>query len=96
MSLILVLIVLFFPRLGAILLALFTDWFVTAGVGLLALVVGILFAPVTLLWFTVVVNFFGGQWGFLQIVGLILAVMADFGGGYGGYYHHHRYYVVED
>lgn len=96
MSLILVLIILFFPRLGLILLALFSDWFATAGLGLLSLVLGFIFAPVTLLWWSVVINVFGGHWGFVQIVVLILALLADFGGGYGSYYHHHRYYVVED
>lgn len=96
MSLIVVLIILFFPRLGLILLALFSDWFATAGLGLLSLVLGFIFAPVTLLWWSVVMNVFGGHWGFVQIVVLVLALLADFGGGYGSYYHHHRYYVVED
>ena len=96
MPLLVLLVILFFPRLGVILLALFSNWFATAGLGLLSLVLGFLFAPVTLLWYSVVMNYFGGHWGFLQIITLILALMADFGGGYGGYYHHHRYYVVEE
>jgi hypothetical protein len=96
MPLLLLLVVLFFPRLGILLLALFTNWFLTAGLGLLSLVLGFIFAPITLLWYTVVMNVFGGEWGILQIVVLILALLADFGGGYGGYHHHHKYYVVED
>lgn len=89
MPLLLLLIVLFFPRLGAVLLALLTDWFITAGVGLLALILGIIFAPVTLLWYSVVQNYFAGQWGLLQILVLVLALMADFGGSYGGWYRWH-------
>jgi hypothetical protein len=94
MALLVILATLFFPRLGVILLALFSDWFSRAGLGLLALVLGFIFAPVTLIWYSVVMNFFGGQWSFLPIIGLVLALLADFGGGYSGYYH--RYYVVED
>jgi len=96
MPLLLILVVLFFPRLGAVLLALFTTWFITAGIGLLSLILGIIFAPITLLWYSVVMNSFGGQWGILQILILVLAIMADFGSGWGGYHHHHRWYVVED
>ena len=96
MPLILLVIVVLFPRLGAVLLALLTDWFPRAGFGLLSLVLGIIFAPVTLLWYSVVMNVFGGQWGLLQILVLVLALMADFGGGWGGYHHHHRYYVVDE
>jgi hypothetical protein len=96
MQLILVLIILFFPRFGLVLLALFSDWFATAGLGLFSLLLGFLFAPVTLLWYSFVMNIFHGQWGIVQVLILILALMADFGSGYGGYRHHHRYYVVED
>jgi len=95
MPVLLLIIVLIFPRLGIVLLALLTNWFMTAGIGLLSLILGLIFAPVTLLWYSVVMNFFGGQWGILQIVVLVLALLADFGGGWGGYHHHHRYYVVE-
>ncbi|HTK60108.1 MAG TPA: hypothetical protein VL283_02785 [Candidatus Baltobacteraceae bacterium] len=96
MPLLLLIVVLFFPRLGILLLALFTTWFMTAGLGLLSLILGFIFAPITLLWYSVVMNSFGGVWGPLQIIVLILALLADFGGGWGGYHHHHKYYVVEE
>lgn len=96
MPLILLIVVLLFPRLGIVLLALLTSWFVTAGLGLLSLILGLIFAPVTLLWYSVVMNTFGGQWGLLQILVLVLALLVDFGGGYGGYYRHHHHAVIVD
>ena len=95
MPIILIVIVLLFPRLGSVLLALFTDWFARAGVGLLSLVLGLIFAPITLLWYSVVMNVWGGEWGLLQVAILVLSLAADFGGGWSGYHHHHRHYIVE-
>ena len=80
------------PRLVIVLLALLSTWFETAGVGLIGLILGTIFMPVTLLWYSVVANWFGGEWGILQIVVLVLAVMIDLGGSYGYTRHYH---VVE-
>ena len=95
MPILLLVIVVLFPRLGIVLLALLTDWFMRAGIGLLSLVLGLIFAPVTLLWYSVVMNVWGGDWGLLQVLILVLALLTDFSGGWGGYHHHHRHYVVE-
>ncbi len=92
MPILLLIVVLIFPRLGILLLALLTSWFAAAGLGLLSVLLGLIFAPVTLLWISVVNNSFGGVWGPIQIIGLVLALMFDFGGGYGGWT---RYYPAE-
>ena len=94
MPLILLIVFLLSPRLGAALLALFTTWFQMAGLGLIAVVLGIIFAPVTLLWYAAVINWFGGQWGILQILVLLLALAIDFGSSGYGYTNRH-YYIVE-
>jgi hypothetical protein len=92
MLLIFLLLILLSPRVVILLLAFLTNFFAVAGVGLLALLLGFIFAPFTLLWYAVVMNSFGGHWGLLQILVLVLALMADFGGPYG----YHRHYIVVD
>jgi len=65
------------PR-GLILgLWLLTDWF--AGVFGTALwpLLGFFFLPTTLLWYTAVQHWFGGNWGLWPIVGLITALAID-------------------
>jgi fructose-specific phosphotransferase system IIC component len=79
------------PRLVLALLALLTTWF--ASLNLLWVVLGIVFAPVTLLWVSVVINSFGGRWGVIQVLILALAIAVDFGGPY---YTRSRYYIVEE
>ena len=39
---------------------------------------------------------FGAVINNVQILILVLAIMADFGSGWGGYHHHHRFYVVDE
>lgn len=89
MPLLLLLVVVFFPRLGAVLLEIFSGWFTQAGIGLLVFVIGLIFAPITMIWYSVVMNVFGGQWGILQIIVMVLAIMADFSGPWGGWRHYH-------
>ena len=72
-----VLFALFTPRFLMILLWLFTGWF--KGIFNTALwpVLGFFFLPTTTLWYTAVHNWWGGHWGALQIVGLIVALIID-------------------
>jgi hypothetical protein len=65
------------PRLVIILLWLFTNWF--RGVFDTAIwpVLGFFLAPTTLLWYSAVQHWFGGQWGFWAVVGLIIALAID-------------------
>ena len=65
------------PRLVIILLWLFTGWF--RGIFATALwpVLGFFFLPTTLLWYTAVQRWFGGQWTLWPIVGLVIALAID-------------------
>jgi hypothetical protein len=71
------LIALITPRLLILLLWLFTTWF--RGIFPIALwpVLGFIFLPTTLLWYTAVQHWFGGQWTFWPIVGLVIALAID-------------------
>ncbi len=68
---------LFVPRLVVALLWFFSHWFDGLFDTLLWPVLGFLFAPTTLLWYSVVENVYGGSWGTLQIVVLVVALMLD-------------------
>lgn len=72
---------LFFPRLVAAYLYLLTNWFTGVFETRLWPVLGFLFMPYTMLWYSAVVNWYGSQWGFFQILILIVAVFADLGSG---------------
>ena len=69
------------PRFLIIVLWLFTSWF--KGVFSMALwpILGFFFLPTTLLWYTAVHNWWDGRWGVFQIIGLIIALSIDVGGG---------------
>lgn len=69
---------LFIPRIVIVVLWFFTDWFVGVFESLLWPLLGLIFAPTTLLWYSVVVNVYGGQWDTLQIIGAVIAVAIDF------------------
>lgn len=68
---------LLFPRIVIAGLWLLTDWFVGVFEGLLIPILGFLFLPTTLLWYSVVVNVWGGEWDLVQIVGTVIAVLID-------------------
>ena len=72
-----VFIALFTPRFLMVILWLFTSWF--KGIFNTALwpVLGFFFLPTTTLWYTAVQNWWGGHWGPLQIVGVIIALLID-------------------
>lgn len=75
------LIALFAPRIVIAGLYFLSDWFDGLFASILWPLLGFLFAPFTLLWYSVVVKFYGGEWGLLQIAGLILALALDFSPG---------------
>lgn len=72
-----VLFALLTPRVMILILWLFTGWF--RGIFNTALwpVLGFFCLPTTLLWYTAVQNWWNGQWGLLQIAGLVIALMID-------------------
>jgi hypothetical protein len=84
MPFLIVLLALFTPRLVVVLLWLFTDWFNGIFGSLLWPVLGFIFLPTTLFWYTAVVHWFGGQWTLWPIMGIAVALVIDFSptGGY--------------
>ena len=67
------------PRLAIVLLWLFTAWFRGVFPTPLWPVLGFLFLPTTLLWYSAVQHWYGGAWnGFVPIAGLVVALLIDF------------------
>jgi hypothetical protein len=77
MPLLLAILALVTPRIVIVLLWLFTTWF--DGLFTLTLwpILGFIFLPTSLLWYTVVLHWFGGVWSLWAIVGLIIALIID-------------------
>ena len=73
----LVALALFAPRVAVALLWYFTHWFDGLFTSLLWLVVGFIFLPTTLLWYSVVQHWFGGVWTLWPVVGIVVAVLID-------------------
>ncbi len=67
-----------FPRLAIVLLLLFSNWFARAFEGLLIPLLGLVFLPYTVLWVSVVANWYRGQWGLMQLLLLAVALLLDF------------------
>ena len=44
-------------------------------------ILGFIFMPRTMLWYSVVAHWWGGHWGFWQYVLLIIAILGDLGAG---------------
>jgi hypothetical protein len=65
------------PRLVIAGLWLLSDWFVGVFDTMLWPVLGFFFAPTTLLWYSAVHHWFGGEWGTVQIIGLVFAILID-------------------
>ena len=65
------------PRVTIVALWLLTTWFRGVFETQLWPILGFLFAPFTLLWYSAVANWWGGVWGGWQIAGLVVAVLLD-------------------
>lgn len=65
------------PRVVVVILWLFTHWF--SGIFHIALwpVLGFIFLPTTLLWYTAVQHWWGGQWSLIPIIGIVIALLID-------------------
>ncbi len=77
MPCIVALLALLTPRLLIVLLWFFTTWFQGMFASLLWPILGLVFLPTTLLWYSVVQHWFGGQWTLWPIVGLVIALVFD-------------------
>jgi hypothetical protein len=64
------------PRILIVLLWLLSHWFRVVP-GTMWVVLGLIFLPTTLLWYTAVQHWFGGQWTLGPIIGLVIALMID-------------------
>jgi hypothetical protein len=76
MPCLLTLVALVTPRLLIAVLWLFTSWFAVLPSGIWILL-GFIFLPTTLLWYSAVQQWFGGQWSFIPLVGVAIALAID-------------------
>jgi hypothetical protein len=65
------------PRIVVALLWFFTRWFEGMFSSILWPLLGFIFLPTTLLWYSAVQHWFGGQWTLWPIVGLVIALIID-------------------
>lgn len=65
------------PRIVILVLWFFSTWFKGMFVTLLWPVLGFIFLPTTLLWYTAVHHWWHGVWTLWPIVGLVIALMID-------------------
>jgi hypothetical protein len=77
MPLIIILVGLLVPRLVILGLWLLTNWFQGMFTNVLWPILGFIFLPTTLLWYSIVQHWFGGQWDIIPIVGLVIALVVD-------------------
>jgi len=77
MGCLLALLALVTPRVVILLLWLFTHWFRGMFDSVLWPILGFVFLPTTLLWYTAVQHWFGGQWTFWAVIGLVVALAID-------------------
>jgi len=77
MPVLLVIFSLLVPRLVLLYLWFLTGWFRGMFDTLLWPVLGFVFLPTTLLWYSAVQHWFGGQWTLWPVVGLVIALLID-------------------
>lgn len=87
MPCLLTLVAVLFPRITIVVLWIFTDWFSGVFNSLIWPVLGFIFMPLTTLWYSVVINHYGGQWNAMTITVMVLAVVFDIGSNGRGYKH---------
>ncbi len=77
MPCLLVLVALLTPRVVIVLLWLFSNWFSGLFPGAFVPVLGFIFLPTTLLWYSAVAHWWGGEWTLVPIAGLVVALLVD-------------------
>ncbi len=65
------------PRIVILALWFFSTWFTGLFATILWPVLGFIFLPTTLLWYTAVAHWWGGHWSLWPVVGLVIALMID-------------------
>ena len=77
MPILVALLALLLPRLTMIFLWLFTDWFHGVFRSMLWPILGFIFLPLTTLWYSAVVHWFGGRWDAITVAGIVVALIID-------------------
>ena len=77
MGCLLAIVALAFPRIVIVALYFFTNWFRGLFPTILWPVLGFIFLPTTLLWYTAVQHWFDGRWTLWPVVGIVLALLID-------------------
>jgi len=77
MPFLLAVLALLIPRMAVAALWFFSNWFDGLFLSLLWPVVGFVFLPTTLLWYSVVHHWFGGAWTLWPVVGIVAALVID-------------------
>ena len=72
-----ILFALLLPRITVLVLYFFTAWFNGVFATVLWPVLGFIFLPTTLLWYSAVQKWFSGEWGIIPVIGMIVAVVVD-------------------
>ena len=65
------------PRLVVAVLWFLTRWFEGMFPTLMWPILGFIFLPTTLLWYSAVQHWFGGQWTLWPVVGMVIALLID-------------------
>jgi len=71
------LLAIFAPLAAIVLLWVLTPWFDGLFTSSLWPILGFIFLPTSLLWYTLVLHWFGGVWSTWAVVGLIIALIID-------------------
>ena len=77
MPLLAIIFALLIPRVTILALYFFTNWFGGVFATVLWPILGFIFLPTTLLWYSAVQKWFGGEWGPIALIGMIVAVIVD-------------------
>ncbi len=77
MPLLLLLLGLFVPRITVLVLLFMSNWFQGMFNTMLWPFLGFLFLPLSLLWYSAVHHWFGGEWTAIPIIGMVVAVLLD-------------------
>ncbi|MEX2341052.1 MAG: hypothetical protein WD605_01905 [Candidatus Paceibacterota bacterium] len=81
----LIILGIFLPRLVSVYLYFFTGWFMGVFETQMWPILGFIFMPYTMLWYSAVVNWYGGEWDLWQIVVLGVAIISDLSSNKGGF-----------
>jgi hypothetical protein len=65
------------PRLVILLVYFFSSFFKGLYPTILVPVLGFIFLPTTFLWYSAVQRWWGGQWSFWPVVGIVIALLID-------------------